>query len=160
MVDIQSKEVLDKIADELKIQPNLQIPRELAKQIQLTYEVNPKRIVTFNTSSTRNTSGTTIVITTPTDRDFFLTSLQLSTQFNATADNTLISMNAVLKGGPTRAIIRLQKLSLTAYTGITTREFNPPVLLERGSDISMGSTFTVGSGITGASIMGYTTDPQ
>ena len=78
MVDIQSKEVIDKISDELKIQPAMAIPRALAEKIQLVYAVNANPIVNVVANAERSTTGATNVFTTSPTKNFFLTGLLIS----------------------------------------------------------------------------------
>lgn len=160
MVDIQSKEVIDKISDELKIQPALQIPRGLSKDIQLTYEVNPQKNISVAADAAKLATGTEVLMTTPTDRDFYLTTAILSGQADVLCDNVSISLNAQLKGKVSNEILRLAKISLTVFSGQIAITFPQPMLLDRGTTILIASTFSAGACSFAGTITGYVTDPQ
>jgi len=160
VLDIQSKEVIDKISDELKVQPSLEIPRQLAKDIQLVYNVNPRRVLQVVTGVTRLISGNVTMFTAPTDRDFFLTSASLNNQSDVSCDNTTITMAVTPEGAAPEQVLLFSKITLTVFQHGETVHFNPPIKIERGSGIDFGSVFTVGVSVSGATLTGYTTDPQ
>jgi len=160
MVDIQSKEVIDKISDELKVQPSLQIPRELMKQIQLVYNVNPTRIVNVLESASGSVSGNTVAFTTPATQDFFLTGVTISTISDATADNTSILGFCTLEGKASANFITIVKLTTTAHEQTSVIEFNPPLKLERNTTVGVFTSFTVGANTKAINIIGFVTDPQ
>ncbi len=159
MVDIQSKEVIDKISDELKIQPALEIPRQISKEIGLVYTVNPMPDGIVKSSSTANT-GTRIIFTTPTDRDFFMTSSFLGYTCDATCDSITYSLNILPKGRALANVVILSKQTLTTTTENTNFVFPNPILLERGSNINMIQTFSAGTSVINGSISGFEKDPQ
>lgn len=153
-LDIQSKEIIDKISDELKVQPSLQIPRELMDKIQLVYGVNPERPVTV---VARATSSATL-ITTPIDRDFFLTGFNMSGISTASGE---MRLTATLKGQAAIIIGTLElgnTVTVDISSGNITQNLAHPILLERGTVIALSSTGT--QTLKQATIFGYTTDPQ
>ena len=160
MVDIQSKEVIDKISDELKIQPAMQIPRGIGKDIQLIYNVNILRRINSTTHSRRISTGSNTILTTPTDRDFFLVGTYIDSAMSATADSTEMIIVAEPETGGSVTINSLNKITLTAFTGNNTIMYPIPIKLRRGSTIVLTHTFTVGSGFTTGIIYAYVTDPQ
>jgi len=160
MVDIQSKEVIDKISEELKIQPALSIPREISKNIQLTYGVNPKLVSLIVRDGTRTLTGSEVIFTTSSVSDFYLVSVAISNQSNATADNTSVFIQGTPRGKAVQNFLLLSKLTTTATT--SQNSINPviPVLLDRASTIVFGSAFTVGASSTSINLIGYEVDPQ
>lgn len=160
MVDIQSKEVIDKISDELKIQPSMQIPRELAKQIQLVYGVNPKRFVNIVRGGTLTSTGASSLFVASSERDTFLTSATLSYMADATADSIFYKINITPEGKALDEVIFLAKITTTAASDSITLSFNPPIKLERGSDVTFSHAFTVGVSVMGASVTAFETDPE
>ncbi len=161
MVDTQSKEVIDKMSDELKIQPSMALPRTLVNNIQPTFEVGLDRINTEVRSATTVTTGSTTIFTTPTGRNFFLTSAFLSMDDNATSDGTVCNLTVTMPSGAAANLIRLHKITLTATSKELSNSYPPKgILLARGSGIVMTHTFTVGASTLSAGITGYTTDPE
>ena len=159
MVDIQSKEVIDKISDELKVQPAVSIPRGLMEKIQLSYSVNPKRIVNVVRNTQRNTTGSATVFATSPDRDFFLTSAFISAVHDATSDGTEMSLNAFV-GGVERRILQFTKLTTTIFNGILSQTYTPPIKIDRNTNITINNSFTAGASTISTVITGFETDPQ
>jgi len=163
MVDIQSKEVIDKISDELKIQPSLMIPRGLAKDIQLTYEVNPARPIIKTFRQSVATSGSNSIAPSPSvgNKIFHVTGVTLNMQENATSDNIRTHVSATALGGGTIVLAELNKLTTTA----TTREIyvdysNNPVPIAQGTNITLNNSFSAGAANKGALVIGYFADAE
>lgn len=160
MVDIQSKEVIDKISDELKVQPALEIPRTLAKDIQLTYDVNPPRNVKAFVSGAIVTSGSGTITTSHATKRTFLQSCYLKYQADATADSTTYLLTFTPKGFATTEFIKLTKLSLTATIDGLSIVFPKAIELEPNTTIIVTQTFTVGASTMTGGATTWETDPQ
>ena len=158
-LNIQSKEVIDKISQDLKVQPALEIPRELMDKIQLVYNVNSERILQI-VSANRATTGSLTPLTASTSKKTFVTGVLLSYMHNVVADSTAITTTLIGKGKGTSVLIQLPKLSLTADTKSQFVSLNPPIELEKGSDVIATHTFTVGAGSIASSVYFYEEDPQ
>lgn len=161
-LDIQSKEVIDKISDELKVQPAMSIPRELGEKIQLVYGVNPITPRKVLSSTTASGSGSSNLLTTNATKLTYMTGLQYSFVKNVTSDLASGSLSlTVIIGGATVAVVRLSVLTLTAERGNISVSFDKPMLLDKGSLIRLSSdTFSAGALIRSAIVYGYETDPQ
>lgn len=160
MVDIQSKEVIDKISDELKLQPAMQIPRALMEKIMLVYNINPVRIVDLLEKQFSIATGTNNVLTTAATRDTFLTGISWSLHVDAANNGTIASVDVVLPDGRIRDIISLRKLALLEGIFVKVIAFDPPIKLARNSLIRQTHLFTAGASSMSTVIFGYTTDPQ
>jgi len=160
MVDIQSKEVIDKISEQLKIQPALMIPREIGKDIQLTFDVNTSRVADTIADGFSSSTGALIFFITPTDRDFFLTSTYLNITKDVSNDNTATTIEVTPFGKAEFPVIQIISQTLTVANNINSvTTFATPIKLERGSNIRIIGPFTVGAMGKGAIITGFTTDP-
>lgn len=161
MVDIQSKEVIDKISDELKIQPALNIPRVLGKDIQLVYGVNPQKNNTVLFSTVRAASASNFVLfTVDSNKDTFLTGLNFTVDSDVVADNTTYHVELTVANGAEFRIFQFFKTTTTAIRDQIVLNFNHPIKLFRGSTIQLTNVFTVGVGSAVVTGFGYTTDPQ
>lgn len=160
MAEHQSKEIIDKISDELKVQPAGEIPKQLSKDIQYVYNVNPKNIVNMSGTVGATATGTNNFFTTPPNKDFYLTSASLSIEENSVSDNIQTLMRCLIPSGETITLINFFKLATTATSKEMSVVFNPPILLKRNSSISVTNSFTVGSAVKSGCITGFTTDPQ
>ena len=165
MTDIQSKEVIDKISDELKIQPALVIPRVISKDIQLTYGVNPVRVSdnidAMSDVAEKTTTGALIILTTSSDKDYFLTSLNVSFVKDAVCDSATgaYSVTVIINGRST-FLVSLPIITLTAERADIFLAFPSPIKLDRGSNIVITGTFTVGVCVRTANCQGFVTNPQ
>ena len=160
MVDIQSKEVIDKISEDLKVQPALQIPRELAKQIQLIYSVNPERIVKFTHVSVSDSTGGAILMTNAT-KNTYLVGLQLSTTKDVVATSIFTSITGTPRDGVVKNLFTLRYEPLTAISNISEAiNFAQPILLEKGTSVTLTHTTAVGSIDSTATAYFFETDPQ
>tara|TARA_Y100000034_G_scaffold113837_1_gene149269 strand:+ start:229 stop:711 length:483 start_codon:yes stop_codon:yes gene_type:complete len=160
MVDIQSKEVIDKVSDELKIQPAMSIPRSLANNIQLTYDINRSKCANFSFSQGRTTTGTGTIFTSNANKRTFLTHVSLSAMANATADNTSYNLNIVNELGVTTPLIRFEKITTTAFQDSMALPLTHPIEIEAGSSVQFSSTFSAGASVMGATVSGFEIDPQ
>jgi len=160
MVDIQSKEVIDKISDELKVQPAMEIPRALAKDIQLVYEVNPTPLI--QTISSTVSDGTAITIfTTSAVKDTFMVGLSLSVAKDVLATSLFSRITARPFGQAANLeFIRIRYEPVTVGDFIESLSFPHPIKLARGSPISLTNSTAVGSIDTTGIIFFYETDPQ
>ncbi|HEC65382.1 MAG TPA: hypothetical protein ENI23_08810 [bacterium] len=147
------------MSEDLKIQPALALPRNVINSIQPVYNVNPERIVNIVRSQNRATTGISIIFATPTVRKFFLTGAWLSYNHNVTADSVGVTISITIDGVQ-QFILASEKLSLTAVKEHMEISFPFPILIDKGTNILIAQTFSVGAGNIRAGIIGYTTDPQ
>lgn len=127
------------------------LPNTLTPVIPLTPIVNLVRHL--NKSNT----GSTGIYTTPADKDFYLTSAYLSGTADATADNLSYTITATIDG-VARDIIKIGKQTTTAGSEQVAQSFFFPIKIDRGTAISLTTTFTVGTTIMAATITGYLAD--
>jgi len=159
MVEHQSKEVIDKISDELKIQPALQIPKELMDKIQLAYNINPPILTTLFKERSESGSGGT-VFTTDARLNTFVTGIMMSIQKDVTSTVIAYAVRGVV-GGATVKLGQMNFLSVTISDQHMYLQFKDPVKLDVASAVS---TTISGGGVGNHSaetiIHGFTTDPQ
>lgn len=158
-MDIQSKEVIDKISEELKVQPSLAIPRALMEKIQLVYDVCPPRVVDLIESASTNTAGTSTIFTTSAEKDTFISKISWSLQADVTNDGTSATVDLVLPDGRVRNVISLIKLSALEQLFEKVITFDPPIKLKRNTPVRHGHVFIAGSSSMSTVVFGYTTDP-
>lgn len=162
VLEIQSKEVIDKISDELKVQPSLEIPRQLAEKIQLIYNVNPPRITKFVTGDNKTSSGSSTIYAASNIKDTYITGVLLGVNADATCDKAsgVWRLQGTINGVAVD-LIKIPNITLTALDKVMFVPFNPPVKIDRGSNIILGNdTFAAGVAIRTGTAYGYETDPQ
>lgn len=165
MVEIQSKEVIDKISAELKIQPSMEIPRELNKNIQLVYNINSDNFIKntdeLTDSGPRTVTGPLTSFTTPINKDFFLTNVTASFIKDATCDSATGAYDvSIVVNGRVTSILSFPIITLLAQEGVRILYFNPSILIDRNTSIILNGVFTVGVCVRTLDVQGFTRDPQ
>ena len=123
-----------------------------------------KDVVNVSRGVTITATGTATVFSVPSDRDFYLTSVGVGQIKDATHDGATggIQINGFV-AGVVRPLISLPTLITTAQDNNAVKHFDPPILIDRGTNIVTGGTgtaFTVGTQSTTASISGYTSETE
>jgi hypothetical protein len=160
MVEIQSKEAIDKISDELKVQPSMEIDKKLIPGVQPVFEVGNNQTARI-ARAIKTTTGAINILTTKTGKRTFLTGLFLSYMHDVAADSTEIFMTATIKETNLATnIFNVAKLTATAAHGNIHVPFNPPIEIKENTNVSMTHNFTVGAGFISGLVQYYETDPQ
>ena len=161
MVDIQSKEVIDKISDELKVQPALVIPRELSKQIQLSYGVNPPKNIQGSAVVNLSDSSSVTIITAHAIKRTFITGAWLSIAKSVAATSLFTELIFTPRhSNAATSIIRVRYEPVTAGSFTQHVEFPHPIELLQGSVVGIINSTAVASIDVSAAITFYETDPQ
>ncbi len=153
---------------------NVNIPIRLRRQLgikegldnevfdKIVPAVNILPTISFARNGTSNTSAsTTNVLTTPTDKDFYLTGASLSYEKDSTCDTApgqFIRL-AVTIQGVSRSILLLPHISVTASNGSVTLNVGNSlgIKLDRNTNINLIlPTFSLGTYTGSMSIFGYT----
>lgn len=159
MVDIQSKEVIDKVSDELKIQPAGAIPRAISDRIMLNYNVNPAiRMQVLKADVSDSTGGT--IFTTSTTKRTFMIGAEMAISKDVVNDSTLSDIRMTPLGKAAASFLTLK------YEPTTAGQLIESVILPYGIELEPGSTISTRNGSATASIdvtgtvYFYETDPQ
>lgn len=160
MVDIQAKEVIDKISEDLKIQPALQIPRAIGDKIQLVYGVNPERLVqAISDVASDSTAGT--ILTTHATKDTFLVGIDLSVSKDIVSDSIFTDVRGFPFGLTTAVnLISLRYEPLTAGAHHKNIAFTKPILLARNTTLRIVNNTATASIDASATVFLYEVDRQ
>jgi len=162
MVDIQSKEVIDKISDELKIQPSLNVPREIGKNIQLTYNVNPTQY-TVKTATVTLSDGTVgNMFTTHATKRTFLIGGQISISKDVVATSVASTLRGFLIGDTViknLMTMRYEPVTVGSNLNLTKNWIDMPIELEKGTLMSATNSTAIASIDTTMTVFFYETDP-
>ncbi len=161
MVDIQAKEVIDKISEDLKIQPALKLPRAIADKIQLVFNTNPERNILI-TAGQANDALTGAILVAKVTKKTFLVGWQISTTKDAIATSVSTILRATAKGnnGAARAFAFHRYEPLTAGSFSHTTILPLPIEIEPGSTIQIENSTAIASIDSVGVIYYYETDPQ
>lgn len=159
----RNSNVAEEIRDVLKLQQNVDGNiSNVAGQIIPVVDVNPKhaRIVNVCQRLTKTTTGDGTVYTTPSDKDFYMTNLQLSFIKDAACDAATgnLSVTAFLPDGSNPFLLSMPIITLTAQQSQGFFNFSAPVLLKKGSAIVSTGSFTAGALSRTVNVIGYTVD--
>jgi hypothetical protein len=161
MAQINNSDLIKALIDGARLHAAAEkIPDKIASVVVPVLDVTPSfhrivNIVKFNgTSST----GSSIIYTTPTNKDFYLAGAFISANFDATADNVLTRMLVFINSTDIQ-LLQMNKNSLTAFSGYMNREFTTLIKIDRGTPITITSAFTVGAGTYSGGICGIEVEP-
>lgn len=170
MAKINNSQVIQKIIDELELYPGKDImPTELADKILPVFQINSDEVTVQNTpanvveSATHpGTYGSVTVYTVPATGNFYLCNATLN--FSALADNLsgaiYLHLSIMIKG-TTKNLISLPDDANTTnliHTAGSTLNLQNPILLDKGSTITMSVSSDHSNASGSANIVGYTTD--
>lgn len=136
------------------------IPQLDTSKIQLVSEVNPKllRVSTISKANNDTNSSSLTVYTTPTDKDFYLTTVSLSILKDVTATSVLSRILVTTEDGVTGVILPIPGISLTPQNAQSSISFAYPLKLKRNTTIIATNSTNVGNIVYGAGITGFTVD--
>lgn len=128
-------------------------------KISLVSDVNPShnRFCDVAVAATLTNGTSQTIYTTPTDKDFYLTSANCSVIKDVTSTSTDTTI-VVTIGGSTTAVLRIAGITLTAQSGSMSQTFNTPIKIDRGTGISLQNTTNVANINAKGCITGFTVD--
>lgn len=154
--DTQNKEIVNNLIDGLKLNPITDaIPRQVIATIQPTYEAQKTRCNVLRTGGIVTSSGNTTIYTTPSDKDFYLTSLFYSYTKDAAHNGTSSSVIATTEGTARYLATKFHVTGVVENDFIVI-EFPTPVKIDRGTTIYMSGTFGAGTMSRIGTISGFT----
>ena len=132
------------------------LPSETAAFIQPTVELKRRCNIVRDTGNL--TGATVTVYTTPTDKDFYLVTAQLSAAQDVVSANTRVLMKCTVDG-VSRAILNIAMIPSTVQRGETSDSYPNPIKVDRGTTIQIAcNTGASGTQTNYGSIIGYTVE--
>jgi len=162
MVDIQSKEIIDKMSDDLKVQPAMQLPRELGKQILPVYNVNPVRNIDVKSVNVNDTATAIAIHTTSATKRTFLIGVSIAVN----KDVVNVGTNSLIRANVTGNLTVATNLLIVRYESVTAGSFNENIMFPIPIEITKNTSIEFKHNGALASIDGtgivyfYETDPQ
>jgi len=155
-METQSSELIKQIQLATKIQTIGGIPRSISNQIVPVVEANPMLTkASFAVNGGKTSSGPTTIITTPTNQDFYLTSVIFSMTKDAACDVASggINLSCVINGA-TVNFCPIAGLTLTAQSATVSANYGMhPIKIDRGTNILIANnTYAAGNMIRTATI--------
>lgn len=163
MAYIDNSETAKELIEAIRGNANTNLPpKQIANQVIPVIDINPKhsRRVNIVKRTSRSTTGGSTSYTTPTDKDFYLVGASLSYSCSAACDSNTYTVGATISGDTTATnILELRKETLTLRDDYANIMLNYPILLARGTNITVNQTFTAGTSSVASTIFGYTVEP-
>jgi len=130
------------------------MPQEVYEEIVPVMNVERESDVIVYDQAVNSTSQT--LMTTDTDKDFYITSIILGSFQDGTATNTLASVSAVI-GGKTVELVSIPRITLIAINNSSSVVFTPrvPIKVDRGGAIRVKNTTAVANVRSYAHVYGY-----
>ena len=160
MATIHNSDVFKEIRDGARIQQLSEvIPSQIADKVVPVMEVNPKMLKYVNIVQRASSAatGTTAVYTTPTNAEFYLTSIMLS--FSATVTNDQVGLYLSAFPFQTLTAVRLLDINvvtLVAQSQTFQKDYTYPIKIEKGTAINLVKAYAAGAGVYSCTICGYT----
>ena len=158
-LEIQSKEVIDKISEELKLQPALKIPRELMDKIQLVYSVNPPVVIQSVLDDNSDATSAT-VMTTSAVKDTYISAITLSVAKDVVSNSLHTQVSGTDFLGVAKPLIRIRYEPVTVGSFTETITFPIPIRLARGTNVLLQNNSGTASIDASCVVYFYEVDPQ
>lgn len=163
MALVSKREVIQKIIEGLRLDPGKdRIPNEIMDKIVPTFNVNEVPSVNIVRSASVTTTGQAVTLfATPTDKDFFLTSVSLANKTNDAFDGSDTVRISITIDGAVQIVILLPMVTLVSETQENSASnlgvINRGIKIDRGTNIVLtNAAFGSGNIQSSGTIMGYT----
>lgn len=146
-MQVQNPEVTDIIRRSTRLTLAEAPPSNLASDIRAVIDVTPRfhKLIT-TTSAESTTSGTITVMTASSSRQTFITGFCISYVKNSTCDISSGSMLfSCVQNGATIRLARVAILTLRDAQDNFIVTFDRPLLVDKGTTVTLTGTFTVGA---------------
>lgn len=154
---INNGEVVNAYTNDLNLQPTVsKVLNSNSDFVQPTYDFSNTRLINVVAFGNSANTTTTTIYTTPSDRDFFLTSANFAWAKDATATSQNFSLRSTVYGGGVTQILQGAGITLVAMNGQQGINFNPPLRLARGAAVTLNSSNAVANTNMNGTIMGFT----
>ena len=150
---IQSGDITDQARSELHLEQSELPTRISGNNVSFVYPIN-RRYSTIHKAQVGATTSPATIYTTPTDRDFYLTSVQLATTKDVVCDNVLAYVSVTVDAKVDN-IISLLSNTITLSQDHAEMSFPYPLKIDRGIAMTIVGTFTAGAMIKRAQITGF-----
>jgi len=160
MVEASRGQTVQELVEAAGLQSAQGVPKQISNSLQPSIEINPKllRTVNIGAHATKTGTGGSVLWTTSSVRDTYLTSACLSADCDAASDAIEYEIEVIV-GGRTFSIVYITKLAAeNAISRGLALNFTPPMKLDRGTTVTVRHTHTLGTSRVGGCFTGYEVD--
>ena len=135
------------------------MPYKVSDEIVPTISINPLLTNSINLalSNSCTNSTTTSMITTPKDKDFYVTSVALSVIKDITSTSVNSAVQVVINGQNVN-LLAISGITLTPQSETMTTNYTHPLKLDKFTDVAITNTTNVANITTRATITYFTID--
>lgn len=163
MTNVNNPQTIRELVQAANLQVGFdEIPSKLASSIVPVIDINSKnfRICDIVVNAQASTAGTTTIYTTPSNKDFYLTAI-IVTSSPAVPTGMTLSADRGIKG-----VVNNQTTTLVpgcigvsnSFTTIPSQQFNYPIKLDRNTAITHLTDYTGGAVYISYTIVGYSVE--
>lgn len=160
MPTVRRGTITSKMADSLKLDTlNTGVVNQASEKLVLTYDYSNANNSDWVKSINKNATGT-INLATPTDKDLYITRVHANCIKDATCNHTTnpLAILSCTSNGATVQLLCWAGITLTAQTADLSNDFEAPIKVDRGTNITSVMNYAAGVCIIGAEVIGYTVD--
>jgi hypothetical protein len=160
MATIRRGTIVQDIINALKLQVGNILPDQTSDKVVLTYDFLNTIYANVVSSGSSASAGALTIYTTPSNKDFYLCSIDFSFSKDATCDVATgrLGISAYTAEGGAKELIALPVITLKAEQQIITLTFPKPILLQRNTSISGSTSYTAGLMSRCGHITGFTVE--
>jgi len=159
MVEVNSSELITEFVNQTGISsPNLLKKFQVSPLVIPTLELHPRLIKCLNVMGfgERTVTGNGAVYTVPARGRFYLYSIVASMIKDVVCDSAAMGVQLYLEGNSSlQQIVSFPVLTITAQNNIITINFPTPLILAKGTLITVSGTYTAGTAYRCCNIHGY-----
>lgn len=155
---IYNSDLTKELTDGAKIQTAFdKVPNQIAEKVVPTMEVNPKLLYTIDHLPVGSASDaiTATIHTAATDKDTYLHYINLTVAKDAVSDSLFTEVRCQPKGKAVSILLRIRYEPTTAGQFTSNLVLPKPILLERGTNITLNNN-TATASIDATAIIGIT----
>jgi len=163
MTNVNNPQAIKELVSAANLQVGFdEVPSKLANSIVPVININPKqlRIANISAFAASNASGAITIYSVPTTQDFYLTGIQYTLAKDVTCDMATgqAAVTIAINGKASR-IIDVGIITLTAQQYSISREFNPPIKIDKGYVMATTTNaYTAGTCSRTINILGYSVE--
>lgn len=130
---------------------------ECLEYLTPTIEIKPR--MNYHAYNSGTATGALTITTFPSDKDVYITDIQVSLIKDAVCDQATGDMSVTMSiDGVTRNVIRFPIITLTAQSIRIDKSLTTPIKVTRGTNCSFSASFTAGVMARSCVIMGYSVE--
>tara|TARA_Y100000310_G_C20678101_1_gene814254 strand:- start:1426 stop:1911 length:486 start_codon:yes stop_codon:yes gene_type:complete len=157
LAKIESERVVKEIIEGLSLSTGREsVPTETNDKVQVVFDPQHRKFCNIGATVDASNATSVTLFTTPSDRDFYLVSANLSLIKDASSTSLISALVITMDDGSTVNIIRIPTFTTTAQTASINATFPIPIKLARNTGVSITNSTAIANIKTTGTIVGFT----